>query len=756
MEQFDPFIKKAASMAVEAGNISMRITQDLVERSREVGLQSNIYDNSEEKFSEIRQNLDSKYDKEKLDGLKRLIAMISKGRNVAEFFPDVVKNVASTSFEVRKLVYIYLLKYAEYEPDLALLSINTFQKDMADKNPLIRAMALRVMSSIRVQVIAPLILMALKRGTADLSPYVRKAAANAIPKCFSLDPLQKDSLVEIIETLLNDNSVIVIGTVIASMRQVCPERFDLLHKHYRKLCNILIDVDEWSQLEIMDVLLRYARMHFLDPNRKVEKAKAPTLEATSPKKETSKDFFVDGEGSKASSESAILDPDHEFLLNSCRPMLQSPNHAVAFAAARMFLLLAPADRCQRPAKAIVRILHSHPESQYFILINLATIAEQRPKLIQPYFKSFYLFKNDAAFVQELKLDILGLIASEENVSMMMRELKDYVRGPDKVLVTKAMQLMGQLSTKFQSVAEDCLSVMMILISSDQADIVAEAVIVVRRLLQLQPASNKKLIVFLSKALDSITVPMARASILWLIGQYCELIPKVAPDSFRKALKGFTSESSIVKLQILNLGAKLMSVGPETEVVGTLFNYALNLARFDADYDVRDRGRFLKVLVLDKANLSVKDILLSPKTSTSQETTASTGRNRFVIGSLSHSLNLFARDYKPLPDWPEVAPDASLRKVPEPTSNWSSRDQVVTKSPVKEIRRAAAAKVRKPVDLDNFLDDSEESEEEESEEEDEEEEEDDEEEDEEEEEEEEDDEDEEENGEEEESEDEAKA
>ena len=41
---------------------------------------------------------------------------------------DVVKNVASASFEVRKLVYIYLLRYAEQEPDLALLSINTFQK----------------------------------------------------------------------------------------------------------------------------------------------------------------------------------------------------------------------------------------------------------------------------------------------------------------------------------------------------------------------------------------------------------------------------------------------------------------------------------------------------------------------------------------------------------------------------------------------------------------------------------------------------
>jgi len=110
--------------------------------------------------------------------------MISKGRDVSEFFPDVVKNVASNNLEVRKLVYIYLLRYAEQEPDLALLSINTFQKDLTDQNPIIRAMALRVMSGIRVPVIGPIVLLAIKKCIVDLSPYVRKAAAHAIPKCY--------------------------------------------------------------------------------------------------------------------------------------------------------------------------------------------------------------------------------------------------------------------------------------------------------------------------------------------------------------------------------------------------------------------------------------------------------------------------------------------------------------------------------------------------------------------------------------------
>lgn len=52
------------------------------------------------------------------------------------------------------------------------------------------------------------------------------------------------------------------------------------------------------------------------------------------------------------------------------------------------------------------------------------------------------------------------------------------------------------------------------------------------------------------------VPMARASILWLIGEYCEHVPKIAPDVLRKMAKSFTNEEDIVKLQIINLAAKL--------------------------------------------------------------------------------------------------------------------------------------------------------------------------------------------------------
>ncbi len=66
--------------------------------------------------------------------MKLLLAMLSKGKDIPEFFPDVVKNVVVRSIEVKKMVYIYLVHYADFNDscrEIALLSINSFQKDMS-------------------------------------------------------------------------------------------------------------------------------------------------------------------------------------------------------------------------------------------------------------------------------------------------------------------------------------------------------------------------------------------------------------------------------------------------------------------------------------------------------------------------------------------------------------------------------------------------------------------------------------------------
>lgn len=75
-------------------------------------------------------------------------------------------------------------------------------------------------------------------------------------------------------TALSPLSQLVAGSVVMAFEEVCPERIDLIHKNYRKLCNLLIDVEEWGQVVIINMLTRYARTQFLSPNQNVSQTRA--------------------------------------------------------------------------------------------------------------------------------------------------------------------------------------------------------------------------------------------------------------------------------------------------------------------------------------------------------------------------------------------------------------------------------------------------------------------------------------------------
>ena len=152
---------------------------------------------------------------------------------MSEFFADVVKNVVVKSVEVKKMVYIYLVHYADYDNtcrEIALLSINSFQHDMSGSNQLIRGLALRVMTSIRVPDIIQIQLLAVRKCAGDSSPYVRKCAATALAKIYSLDAEQLPNLKQILERLLKDSSTMVLGSAAAAFNEICPSSYEILHR----------------------------------------------------------------------------------------------------------------------------------------------------------------------------------------------------------------------------------------------------------------------------------------------------------------------------------------------------------------------------------------------------------------------------------------------------------------------------------------------------------------------------------------------
>ncbi|XP_047676069.1 AP-3 complex subunit beta-2 isoform X5 [Tachysurus fulvidraco] len=629
-----------------------------------------IFSSDYKRHDDLKEMLDSNKDSLKLEAMKRIVAMIARGKNASDLFPAVVKNVACKNIEVKKLVYVYLVRYAEEQQDLALLSISTFQRGLKDPNQLIRASALRVLSSIRVTIIVPIMMLAIKEAASDMSPYVRKTAAHAIPKLYSLDPEQKDQLIEVIEKLLADKTTLVAGSVVMAFEEVCPERIDLIHKNYRKLCNLLIDVEEWGQVVIINMLTRYARTQFLNPNMNESLLEESGEKAFYGSDDDDEDEDDDDEDKKAEAAALakrkpyVMDPDHRLLLRNTKPLLQSRNAAVVMAVAQLYFHLAPKAEVGVIAKALVRLMRSHSEVQYVVLQNVATMTIKRRGMFEPYLKSFYIRSTDPTQIKILKLEVLTNLANETNISTILREFQTYIKSMDKDFVAATIQAIGRCATNIGEVRDTCLNGLVQLLSNRDELVVAESVVVIKKLLQMQPEQHSDIIKHMAKLTDNIQVPMARASILWLIGEYCEHVPKIAPDVLRKMAKSFTNEEDIVKLQIINLAAKLYLTNfKQTKL---LTQYVLNLAKYDQNYDIRDRARFIRQLIVpvDKSGaLSkyAKKLFLALKPAPVLESPFK-DRDHFQLGSLSHLLNTKAGGYQELPDWPESAPDPSVRNV----------------------------------------------------------------------------------------------
>ena len=615
-----------------------------------------------------------------------------RSQKTLPLFSSVVKNVASPNIEIKKLVYIYLIHHAEQEPDLALLSINTIQKSLSDPNPQVRALALRTMSGIRVPVISQIVSLATRKGAGDMSSYVRRAAALAIPKCYRLDPSQLPQLLEYLTTLLADKQYYVAGAAVTAFLEVCPERIDMIHKHYRNLIKMVVDMDEWSQLSTLRLMTVYARKCFPRRTKMVKrKEKSADLQ----------DFYgdrVDVESDGEQVAVSVLDPDLELLLNSIKPLLQSRNAAVVVAVTRCYSAVGTPTYVQMAIGPLIALLRGAQDIQQVALFNVVSICLDRPADFVRYATHFLVRATDTPPVWELKLEILTLIfphAPPHVKSLILTELEHFSRGSDKELVREAVRAIGRCAQTDTATAPRCLRLLLGQITSIDGTLAAESLTVIRHLIQQDPGSHVATVVRLAKNLDSATDPQARATIVWLVGEFSGLNGEdnIAPDVLRILLKDFASESEVAKRQIVLLGAKVYlhylnrqieasqggpdgEPGPPTLLledddhpVAKLWRYILLLVRYDTSYDLRDRARLYKAL-LDVPQLATL-MLLAPKPAPHAPSPSET-RKGYTLGSAAlvlaggggiHGL----RGYEDLPEWvqPGREPDPMLRETETP-------------------------------------------------------------------------------------------
>jgi AP-1 complex subunit beta-1 len=115
-------------------------------------------------------------------------------------------------------VYLFVINYSRTRPDDAIMVINLFRKDALNKaNPIVRALAVRTMSSLRVAKLSEYVVEVVKQALNDSEPYVRKTAVLAVPKIYEIskDDPETIHLIETLQEFISKepNSLVLANTV---------------------------------------------------------------------------------------------------------------------------------------------------------------------------------------------------------------------------------------------------------------------------------------------------------------------------------------------------------------------------------------------------------------------------------------------------------------------------------------------------------------------------------------------------------------
>mmetsp|Transcript_52783 Transcript_52783/g.78244 ORF Transcript_52783/g.78244 Transcript_52783/m.78244 type:complete len:937 (+) Transcript_52783:192-3002(+) len=510
---------------------------------------------------ELRLELHSTDRNVKVDAVKKVIASMTVGKDVSMLFTDVLNCVQTGNIELKKLVYLYLINYAKSQPELTLLAVNTFVKDANDPNPLIRALAVRTMGCIRVDRITEYLCEPLSRALRDEDPYVRKTAAVCVAKLYDIAPslVQERGFLETLHDLISDSNPSVVANGVAALSEIAEtsgrDVMKISASVLQKLLAALNECTEWGQVFILDSLAKYTP--------------ADAREA-------------------------------EGIIERVTPRLQHANSAVVMSAVKVILSymevmstgdMATSDAIRnltrKLAPPLVTLLNSEPEIQYVALRNINLIVQKRPNILENEIKVFFCKYNDPIYVKMEKLEIIIKLVSERNIDQVLLELKEYATEVDVDFVRKSVSAIGRCAVKLERAAERCIGVLLELIQTKVNYVVQESVIVIKDIFRRYPNRYESIIATLCDNLDTLNEPMAKASMVWIIGEYAERIDN-ADELLDSFLESFEEEDPAVQLQLLTATVKCFLKHPED--TQDMVQRVLDMATEESDNpDLRDRG-----------------------------------------------------------------------------------------------------------------------------------------------------------------------
>lgn len=481
----------------------------------------------------------------------KVIRVMSQGVDVSGLFTEMVKACATVDIVQKKLVYVFLCSYATLNPELSLLVINTLRKDCQDPNPMVRSLALRNMTNLRLPSLVEYVEQPLMEGLKDRAACVRRVAVLGWAKLHNLQsPSEIDAtVVNELYSLLRDSDPVVVVNCLRALEEILKEEGGVaVNKSIaHHLLNRLKETDVWGQCEVLRILQRY----------------------------------------QPQSDDELFD-----ILSLLDQLLVSPHPLVMAATLSLFFSLccrlpavchAALERVRAPLLAACGSVSR--EMRFAALCHIQLLLRSVPGLMGAQYKRFFCGYAEPAFIKQRKMQVLVELVNDDNVAMLLDELKGYCTDVNADTAQAAISAIGQIG---RSYSDRCVEILTELLALKQEHITSAVVQTICDLVWVCPQCSDTVCVALEGCEETLQDSQGKQALLWLLGIYGEKISS-APYTLEGFIDGIRSEASPgVKMELLTASMRLFLQRPaETQdMLGRLLHYCIDE---ETDMCVRDQA-----------------------------------------------------------------------------------------------------------------------------------------------------------------------
>lgn len=209
---------------------------------------------------------------------------------------------------------------------------------------------------------------------------------------------------QLVGVMLRDNSPGVVGAAAVAFKSVCPNDLKLIGGNFRRLCETLPDVEEWGQIVLIEILLRYVvARHGLVKESIIcsyqsDKESGSITNIFKDNYESNGcssacdasefklnmlmyRYYIGGHEELLSQsgcengddimpnigQTSSQNDDVKILLRCTLPLMWSRNSAVVLSASTVHWIMAPKEEVHRIVKPLLFILRSSPASKYVVI-----------------------------------------------------------------------------------------------------------------------------------------------------------------------------------------------------------------------------------------------------------------------------------------------------------------------------------------------------------------------------------------------------